>query len=895
VTLLATEPAEQAGYLRGRVGFSRSAVARRIGLVYSAKRVSLPRIDCSILQPSGEIYGYWPVCCLFRAPMARLHIRVGWVAWLGLALPFPAAVPSATVNIEQLPNKTPPTRNDRYGDPLPEGAIARIGTLRLRQASAVTSLVFSRDGAVLFAAGALDAEIKSIPCWETATGKLRRRIACQEYGAYCLALSPDGQTLASVSEGRNDIWLLDVATGKMLHRLAQEKGGVTHIAAAFSPDGTTLASAGAGGVLLWDVATGKLRKHFPDWGHCWNLSYAPDGKMLAGGGGNAAHLGDTLSGKEVWKVELGDRGYAIAFAPDGSAVAAGDADGHVRILEPSTGKELRRLSGHKGPVTAVAFAPDGKTFASGGYEDRTVRIWNMMTGKQAHCLQLSNRASVWALAFAPDAKTVASGGTDQTVRLWNVADGTERLPFLGQRDFVTVVAFADDGKGLAAADFSGGLCLWDPASGERICKFPGHFEPINSIAIAPDRKKLVSGCWGAKVVVWDVKTQKELLELNGHKDRIYAVAFSPDGSLVATASIDSTVRLWHAATGKEIRQMEGGEVWKWVKCLAFSPDGRHLATARESGIIHLCEVETGKEIRRFVGHKRSVSSLAISSDGRLLASGGEDGIVRIWDFSTGKELRKSVRELRRVTSVAFAPDSRTVVSGDEGSTVCLWEVASGEEIRVFEGHTEMVYSVAFAPDGRSVASGSRDFTILIWDITGRLGEPDAPAAKSADIERLWESLADSEAARAHRALWRLVRSPALSVPVIRERLRVVEPVPKARIAALVADLDAKRFDAREEAFHELQRLGELAAPALQEALASRPSLELRLRAERLMNQVQAPVPPPHRLRLGRALAVLEQINSPQSRDLLERLAGGAEGAWLTQEARASLKRFTKQH
>jgi hypothetical protein len=65
-------------------------------------------------------------------------------------------------------------------------------------------------------------------------------------------------------------------------------------------------------------------------------------------------------------------------------------------------------------------------------------------------------------------------------------------------------------------------------------------------------------------------------------------------------------------------------------------------------------------------------------------------------------------------------------------------------------------------------------------------------------------------------------------------------------------------------------------------------------SERLLSQIEAPVPPPYRLRLGRALAALEQVDSPQTRDILQRLAGGAEGAWLTQEAHGSLKRLGRK-
>src|SRR5439155_2599505 len=37
-------------------------------------------------------------------------------------------------------------RTDLYGDPLPEGAVARIGTSRLRDSAGTTVIAFSQDG-----------------------------------------------------------------------------------------------------------------------------------------------------------------------------------------------------------------------------------------------------------------------------------------------------------------------------------------------------------------------------------------------------------------------------------------------------------------------------------------------------------------------------------------------------------------------------------------------------------------------------------------------------------------------------------------------------------------------------------------------------------------------------
>src|SRR6266536_436588 len=69
-------------------------------------------------------------------------------------------------------------RTDRYGDLLPENALARLGSPRLRHSAAIYSVVFSADGKSLFTSGEASKGFEGIACWETATGKLLRRIPC---------------------------------------------------------------------------------------------------------------------------------------------------------------------------------------------------------------------------------------------------------------------------------------------------------------------------------------------------------------------------------------------------------------------------------------------------------------------------------------------------------------------------------------------------------------------------------------------------------------------------------------------------------------------------------------------------------------------------------------------
>jgi WD40 repeat protein len=71
-------------------------------------------------------------------------------------------------------------------------------------------------------------------------------------------------------------------------------------------------------------------------------------------------------------------------------------------------------------VLSVAFSPDRKTLASsGGWQDYTVRLWDVAGQKQIGLLQ-GHTGVVYSVAFSPGGKWLASGSDDGTILLWEV-------------------------------------------------------------------------------------------------------------------------------------------------------------------------------------------------------------------------------------------------------------------------------------------------------------------------------------------------------------------------------------------------------------------------------------------------------------------------------------------
>jgi len=180
--------------------------------------------------------------------------------------------------------------------------------------------------------------------------------------------------------------------------------------------------------------------------------------------------------------------------------------------------------------------------------------------------------------------------------------------------------------------------------------------------------------------------------------------------------------------------------------------------------------------------------------------------------------------------------------------------------------------VDFSPDGLTVASGAGDSTILLWDITGRRGDGSwhAKPLTQRQLEACRTALSNEDAAKAYDAVWALVAAPEQAVPLLQKHLPPV-PRPDAKtVAHLIADLDSDHFMVRQKATEELSKLGDAITPALRQALDGKPSLEVRRRIQRLLDQSRDWTA--ERLRDHRAIQALEHIGTNPAREVLRALA-----------------------
>lgn len=861
----------------------------------------------------------------FRAaPRTRFDIRAAWffarvllvlltaTAWLTGAVIDPARQPDLPTepsdNSPQQsssPESSKAPRTDLYGDPLPEGAIARLGSLRFYhgQHMYVDRVFLSPDGTRIISM----TQQGDRKMWEARTGK---ELSLRDEVKRAAAFSATEDKLLALMPEKGDIVLWDVMAESQVVRVPMEIAPNEPIGPiGLCPKGKTLvcffpksARNDSRNKLRFADAQKRTLLNSVDWNEdklVSGLIFSADGSGLV-----TSYSDDSL---DIWNLKTGtvrmklnlkiNRPGHLALSPDCGRLAAHVySEKQIRFWDIQKQKELEPLSiDPEIAAVSVTFSHDGKYLAA--TSQMAVVIWDVNSRKQVR--QLSGKENPWAPVFSQDGKLLLAGdgcGISQ----WEVSTG-RLIPDLGHRYTVDALAFSPDGRTIASgAAYSDPVVrTWDPFTGKPKAQLHGHTVGIEAVAYSPDGKLLASGSQDESVRLWDLSTGKEVGCLEAHDGMIYGMDFSPDGKTIATGGKRKAVHLWDIATRKEIRSFDNPGAF--ALRVAFSPDGRIIACrGNRDDVVRIWEVSTGELLRSIPGLPGGCPNVSFAPDSRTLAINCDDGMVRLWDVVSGKQIKamgtpSKPGQFNRCLGVVFAPDGRSLATGyDDGSTR-VWEVASGRERIMFRGHWGAPLGLAYSPDGVLLASGSSDHTAIIWDV---MGHTDATRQPRVQLDRkslndLWADLASADASKAFRAIQLLVTSSQQSVPFLNDQIQPATAGNQKRIAQLIADLDNESFEVRENGSRALMQIGEYAESSLRTALAGKPSAEVRRRAEAIVAELD-PAKSPARLRQLRAIEVLEYIGTPEAKKLLEKLAAGAPEARLTQETKASIDRLTKR-
>ena len=646
-------------------------------------------------------------------------------------------------------------KTDVHGDPLPEGARARMGTLRWRHPANIAFLGFAaKNKQVVTACG--DGYFR---VWDADSGKVVRKFG------------KPNQMWGGGGQG-----LMQRGGGMIFTTYAYGSGGIT-----LSADGKVLAEAGPDGVIrLWNTADGKEIRTI----------------------GNQPNKAKDNKGDVPLRMGIPMGISSMAFSSDGKVLAGRGMDQVIRLWNTDTGKEISQIGnipqgqrgvfyGNTGGIT-MTFLAEGKTIASVGMDLQNgqqptsiLRIFDVASGKELRQIKTGgqNVFTTGGLAAVPGSKMIAWAGTDGTVGLYDSESGKEirRLGQQQQNVFFRTLLFSPDGKIMATQTTnSPRIHLWDVSEGKELRQLGerpqgkqgrqrvfiggigiGGMGGSETVAFSSDGKTIAEATPGNSVRLWKVDTGKEIVPpvSSGHHGDVNRLAVSPDGKVLTTFAGDQTIRQWDMASGKELRQHK-------LPATAFNVAlTDKLATWNNGNKISLWDVAQGKEVRTIdmPGQQQQVvffpgmggfGSLALSPNHQLVAARGLDQVLHLYDTQTGKEFRRLVEQEKgppnpnggglinmgvgfgrspmafSADATAFASSTSTFgppvpqpnpgpMGGGASSTLRLWNLAQGKNPRLFEAK-QAILDLAVAPDAHTVVSANQDNTISVWEaLTGK--------------------------------------------------------------------------------------------------------------------------------------------------------------------------------
>jgi RNA polymerase sigma factor (sigma-70 family) len=649
-----------------------------------------------------------------------------------------AAKPVAKDAVPPKPTAKNQPGKDLLGDPLPPGALARLGTSRLRG----HRCIFLPDGRRLVrerADGAL--QIFEIP-----TGKPLALLrgsdipGRKEIIGSTIAFTRDGKYLAAVCwEGRSGIW--ETATGRLVRWL--ESGPFYSIVQCdFSPDGKFLA-VGAGApkgntigitIGVYEVKSG--RQLFTTSGT--NSVFAPDGRSLVTWDGYRYNSTSTArrvavpTGKTLATFSYSERFPDFAPRSDGVWFFEVTAEHTIQAWDVAAEKvkhTFRGLGGKDG-VIYVRHVPGRPEIIAVGTKPAGMWCWDLETGNELWHVRLT--APAYFPSLSGDGKTLVTGETTGTVRVWDVATGKERTSFrpdtIGHGTYDDLIV-SPDSKTIAttsAGSFSSAVALWDAASGKRLSDLPGHPSGITAAAFTADGATVYTIGKDRTLRTWDVASGRELSRVAVEPATNLAV--SPDGkTLFAATSKGGSVRVLDARTGRVERQFSAFK--NALVGLALTADSkRFIAAGRDGGtedsfVVRVCDAGTGAKLREFGGSDAKIEQLAVRPDGRAIAMTHVGQRVRLWD-ADGKKVLEQVGQGKRILawakgetpyrigSVGLSPDGRWLAYSDQEQGVAIVNLRTGHEIgrakpdvyfQAPAARDELHDVLAFSPDGKTIA------------------------------------------------------------------------------------------------------------------------------------------------------------------------------------------------
>jgi WD40 repeat protein len=219
------------------------------------------------------------------------------------------------------------------------------------------------------------------------------------------------------------------------------------------------------------------------------------------------------------------------------------------FVPPDMQRPILRIEpqGHSDSILCMVFSPNGKELITTG-QDKTIRIWDVASGTQKRVLRCligeGGAGSIISLAIDPKGRFLACGGNFSSdihsqigaIRIFDYESGKIVRLLIGHKARVLSLAFSGDGHMLASGDENGRVLLWNIDQWKESAKvWVPHNAGVNAIVFSPGNREIATVSKDKSIFVFDTDSGENLLHKpQAHDGPINSVDYSPDGSLLVT-------------------------------------------------------------------------------------------------------------------------------------------------------------------------------------------------------------------------------------------------------------------------------------------------------------------------------------------------------------------------
>ncbi|KAK4051432.1 hypothetical protein OIV83_002916 [Microbotryomycetes sp. JL201] len=388
------------------------------------------------------------------------------------------------------------------------------------------------------------------------------------------------------------------------------------------------------------------------------------------------------------------------------------------------------LSGHTDAITCLQVAedlphPSFPVLMTGSW-DRTVRIWNLETGKEVGVL-VGHSRGIRALQF--DALKLVTGSMDSTLKIWNWRTGECLRTLRGHRDAVICLTY--DKQLLVSGSGDSTIRVWDFGTGE-VQVLRGHSEWVNSVALWDSNAEC--GTDGSK--------SSGEGDLGAPTTNPEAARLSSKGKFLFSASDDSTIRVWDLYTRQCVRVLSGhvAQVQSLKIALTEMAPPRFPASSimppkvgRASSFPSTTSegntlTDNASTSRPWLTTRTAAGTADVSgavnlpvmviagSKRPLIVSASLDNTIKVWDVEQAQCQRTMFGHIEGVWDVDV--DNLRIVSASHDRTLKIWDKDTGRCLHTLVGHTGAVTSVVL--QDQYCVTGGDDGNIRIWNFASRL-------------------------------------------------------------------------------------------------------------------------------------------------------------------------------